>query len=77
MSSCPVRVNYAATPYQRRPGITAALRCETICALPFDGETVPYTQRDINEMLDRGWVRRDHRREWDKAWVYRVTKRSL
>ena len=72
----PALPDYAATPFNptERPGIIAALKMGIDVTLPptADG-MVPYTQRDLNEMVSRGWVTRFRQRAFDKAWSWTLT----
>lgn len=76
----PALPNYAATPFDpaARPGVIAALKMGLNVTLPptCDG-MVPYTQRDINEMVSRGWVTRFRQREFDKAWSWTLTREGM
>lgn len=54
-----------------RPGIVAALKHGPV--LPPVNDNPAWKQRDINEMLSRGLVRRHKQRSYDKAWLYELT----
>lgn len=70
----PALPRYRDTPYTPTEGIEWALAKGIGATLqPVEDELdVLYTSRDINEMIDRGWVKRSHRRLIDKAWYYTV-----
>lgn len=77
----PQRPNYAATPFDptqpRSFGIVEALKLGLQGTLgPTCDNNTDYTQRDINEMIDRGWVTRFRQRPFDKAWTYALTKQG-
>lgn len=75
----PARPNYALEPFDpvKRRGIVEALKLGTKQTLepPIDGNE-DYTQRDINEMIDRGWAMRFRQRPADKAWRYVLTRQG-
>lgn len=75
----PSRPNHAATPFDpaQRPGIVEALRLGLTETLgPTSDNNTDYTQRDLNEMVDRGWVTRFRQRSFDKAWTWALTKQG-
>jgi len=74
----PALPRYGDTPFiaVNRPGVVAALKHGIKATLPPTVDGTPYTQRDLNEMIDRGWVTRFRQRPEDKAWSYALTKQG-
>lgn len=75
MSNCPALPDYRGTLFigADRPGVIAALRHGVTTKIPPVADALDFTQRDINEALNRGFIRRSHQRPWDKAWLFELT----
>ncbi len=74
--SSPSLPDYRDTPLNlnQRPGIAAALQHGLdIGILPPVEDNPAWTQRDINEMVNRGLAQRFQQRPQDKAWRYVLT----
>jgi len=77
--SSPNLPTYTDTPFisANRPGVVAALKHGVTATLPPTVDGTPYKQRDLNEMVSRGWVTRLRQRPFDKAWTWTLTKEGV
>ncbi len=76
-SNPPTLPDYAGTTFypHKRPGVMAALfhgHAHKAKLTPV-ADNPAWTQRDINEMMQRGWVKRSRQRGIDKAWWFELT----
>ena len=68
---------YGHVPFDpsHRTGVVEAFRVAVRNGgfLPPTTEATTYYQRDVNEMIDRGWLKKHERRRVDAMWNYMLT----